>query len=209
MANISKCISEAISSVKTDMESMKEDIIVTIKDNTSKMMKEEMGKLHKVVDSKLKCVGAECKKNAVDIENNTKNLQNLLKNSKRKNIIIFGLEARDAWKERRTQVLELFQTTLEVDCAISDIDFTAKLKKEPNSPILVGFISWNMKREILDKRAKLKDTKIFLDEDYTPEVVEKRKKLKAVVSFGIRRCEKCTSEAKHIVCQWKSVGRNF
>lgn len=47
--------------------------------------------------------------------------------------------------------------------------------------LLVKFVSENKKLEVMSQRNKLKGSKIYMDEDFTKEVVEKRKSLREIM----------------------------
>ncbi|XP_017304277.1 uncharacterized protein LOC108253947, partial [Diaphorina citri] len=71
---------------------------------------------------------------------------------------------------------------MKVTCKNEDIDSIIKLdKKRDDGPILVKFTTIRKKLEILANRKNLSNTNIYVDEDYSKEVVEKRKELKKVL----------------------------
>lgn len=156
-------------------------VIKTVNESTEKIIKKEVDKLKNYFDKAISSVENQCKDNKKSIQKNSTDICQLLKKDKRKNIIIYNFSTASNWKERETAVLELFQKTLQTSCTSKDIDFIVNLRKTQNSPILIGFSTWRMKMEILNNRAKLRGTNISLDEDYTPEVIQKRKELKVTM----------------------------
>lgn len=101
---------------------------------------------------------------------------------KRRNLIVHGLGALQGWKERESAIFNLFQNKMKVTCKNEDIDSIIKLdKKRDDGPILVKFTTIRKKLEILANRKNLSNTNIYVDEDYSKEVVEKRKELKKVL----------------------------
>lgn len=101
---------------------------------------------------------------------------------KRKNLIIYGLGTLKDWKDRDLAVFQLFQDKMGVPCKNEDIDSIIKLDKNKNDgPVLVKFTTFRKKMEILANRRLLKDTDIYINEDYSKEVVEKRKEMKKIM----------------------------
>uniref|UniRef100_A0A8D9E6A4 Uncharacterized protein n=1 Tax=Cacopsylla melanoneura TaxID=428564 RepID=A0A8D9E6A4_9HEMI len=101
---------------------------------------------------------------------------------KRRNLIIYGLGTLRGWRERETAVFSLFEDTMGVSCRNGDVDSILSLNRNrEDGPILVKFTTNRKKLEILLNRKKLKETKIYIDEDFTKEIVQKRKELKVVM----------------------------
>lgn len=101
---------------------------------------------------------------------------------KRKNLIIHGLGTLKSWKEREIAVFNFLQVTMGVQCKNEDIDNIIKLDKTKNDgPILVKFTTTRKKMEILSNRKSLKNTNIYIDEDFSKETVEKRKEMKKIM----------------------------
>lgn len=191
MQNIEKCFQNLmnlqINSIEAKLEATKKDIIATVSASTSKLVKEEIGSLQLKCEEKINSIESVTNKN-------TKDIGKLIKAGKRKNLIIYGLHSSsNNWSDRLEIILSLLRDKMEVNCSRSDIDFTSNLSKKNlvNGPILVGFTTWNKKMEVLRNRVKLKKSKIFLEEDYTEEVIHERIKLKKIMaelkSQGLKR----------------------
>lgn len=166
-------MNQNIATMSENMTIMKNEIINTVNGEISQL-KESFGKTIENIEEKVR-------DNTVTADENSKAVFQLVKKEKRNNIIIYNFPCNGDWKQREASVLSLFQNTLQTSCTTKDIDFIKNLRKTPNSPVLVGLTTWRMKMEILSNRKKLKDSKISLDEDYTPEIVKKRKELKVTM----------------------------
>ncbi|XP_026683613.1 uncharacterized protein LOC113469837 [Diaphorina citri] len=123
------------------------------------------------------------KKNDTDLEEKIKKCEKqLLEEKKRKNLIIHGLGTFQNWKERENAVFQMIREKMGIICNNEDIDAIIKLdKRRDDGPILVKFTTNRKKLDVLFNRKLLKDTSIFIDEDYSKEIVEKRKELKKIM----------------------------
>lgn len=101
---------------------------------------------------------------------------------RRKNIIIKGVQ--DKEKESREETIDItmklvhrigVQITKEIE--IDEIKRIGKYRNDRSRPILLKLTTQNKKAEILGKTRALKGTNIWLEEDYTKEIIEERKKL--------------------------------
>lgn len=99
---------------------------------------------------------------------------------RRKNIIIKGVEEQGEEKQQETEEItkKIIEEKLEVNgIKISEIARLGKKMEGKNRPILVKCETESGKSKIMRKRARLRGTVIFLDDDMPPEVREVRRKL--------------------------------
>lgn len=102
---------------------------------------------------------------------------------RRRNIIIFGLQDKpdESFQDLEHAILRLINNTLELrDFSLLELDFARRLKTQPNGkprPVLLGFTTQRRKIAVLKSRGKLKGTKIYMNEDASPQVREKEKAL--------------------------------
>uniref|UniRef100_A0A8D8Z3K6 Uncharacterized protein n=1 Tax=Cacopsylla melanoneura TaxID=428564 RepID=A0A8D8Z3K6_9HEMI len=168
----------------TEMNQLKDmfnQLSVSIQDSIdSKIQKkveettEEMRVRMKEIENKEETLGHQFKKRD----------DQLIEDRKRRNLIFYGLGSLQTWKERETAVFKVVREKLEVSCRDEDIDEIVKLdRSKDDSPILVKFTTLRKKLEILGNRRKLKDTRIYIDEDFSKEVVEKRKELRKTMKI--------------------------
>lgn len=85
---------------------------------------------------------------------------------------------------------------MKIDCKSSDLDFTKVLGRRDttNGPLLVRFVSYNKKIEILRNRKSLQNTEIYINEDLTKETRDRRKDLKPVLIHFKNQGKKYRSE---------------
>lgn len=126
---------------------------------------------------------------------------NLVRNgfdSKRKNLVMYGVpEVEDETCEKTIgKVLEAVNAIMELKVQRYEIDNCFRLgrrnPKYSGRPVLIKLTSEWRKWEILKRSHMLKGRKLFVDEDYTKEVMEKRKQLIPTM-MNLRK------EKKHVI----------
>lgn len=132
------------------------------------------------IDEKLTPMIKENEKLKQKICNLENEIEYLKKEKKSNNIVIYGLE------ENEKSILELFETVKEIfkrDLNLSveknEVDRLYRLGKNKVEnkyrPVLVSFINGWKKDQIIKNKKSLKG--IYISEDYSKEVIEKRKAL--------------------------------
>lgn len=102
---------------------------------------------------------------------------------RKRNIIIHGLEeeGNSKYLELERQVVKFIKNKIKVDLKEEEIDFLRRIGKkieDKTRPILVGITTFRKKIMILKNKRYLKDTDIYITEDFSPEVLTKRKELR-------------------------------
>ncbi|XP_063618165.1 uncharacterized protein LOC134791063 [Cydia splendana] len=158
--------------LKIEMQKQNEDLKQSVTKNILDKMEE---KLIPIVE--------ENKNLKVRVEKLEKEIEYLKKGGRENNIIVFGLD------EKETSTIELlreFKENLKIDLNINMEDYEinkiyrlGKKNRESNKPrpVLCSFINNWKKMEIIKNKKHLK--KIHVSEDYSKEVLEKRKTLQA------------------------------
>lgn len=108
----------------------------------------------------------------------------------KKNVIVFGLKEQEheSSKDLQNKLIQIVTRHLRVDFIERDVDYITRIgkKKEPFStpsharPVLVRLVSMNKKLEILKNKNRLRRSSlpdVRIEEDFPPEVREKRKAL--------------------------------
>lgn len=104
----------------------------------------------------------------------------LERETKRKNIIIRGVEdkeneSRDETTKVSAQIVQKLGVTINKEVDIDEAKRIGKYKADGQRPIVLKLTTGTKKAEILRNSKGLKGSKIWLDEDYTKEVQEERK----------------------------------
>ena len=115
------------------------------------------------------------------IENQEIRLDNLEKDVKRRNVIIYGVsdDKHERYEAREEKVIEILRG-IGSSVTIENVDSTNRLgifKDNNNRPILVRFITERAKKMVLSKAKNLKGKDIWINEDYTTKIQHERKLL--------------------------------
>ncbi|KAJ8982402.1 hypothetical protein NQ317_017204 [Molorchus minor] len=117
----------------------------------------------------------------ISLENENLLLKNkveeLDRNSRQKNIIIFGLNKKTD-EIAPEYICQELKTLLDVNVTASSISNIYSLGKAENSPIKVELVSYMKKREILQHCYRLKGTNITIAHDLTPQQREEHRVLR-------------------------------
>ncbi|XP_013148025.1 PREDICTED: uncharacterized protein LOC106110673 [Papilio polytes] len=132
------------------------------------------------MDEKIKPIIEENKDLKKKILNLEKEMENLKRDKKQNNIIIFGLkEEEESTSGLIQKVKKLFIEELNLNLSDFEINNMYRIGRislngKPR-PVLLSFVNLWKKNEVLKVRKHLKD--IYITEDYSKEVLEKRKLL--------------------------------
>ncbi|GFS11073.1 SH3 domain protein [Elysia marginata] len=127
---------------------------------------------------KLKRESYEMKASLNDMENK---LHDMEARARRNNLIFHGLgkeKEQENWKDTEALVRKLISEKLEIDDSTIKIERAHRIHNSNGpGPIIVKFLDFNDKENILRAHGHLKKTNIFINEDYTARVRQTRKKL--------------------------------
>lgn len=135
------------------------------------------------IDDKLFPIMEENKNLKNKVEKLEKEIENLKRTEKTNNIIVFGLEENEKSSYELIQKLKVtFNLDLNIKMEEHDINKIYRLgnrKRESNKPrpVLCSFTNNWKKAEIIKSKKNLKT--IYISEDYSKEVLERRKELQA------------------------------
>lgn len=147
-----------------------------LKDSITKNIMEQM-------EEKLNPIVEENKNLKIKVEKLEKEIEYLKRENKNNNIIVFGLEEKESsYLELLKTVKGIFNSDLNInveECEINKIHRIGRNYREGSKPrpVLCSFVNNWKKNEIIKNKKNLK--KIYISEDYTKEVLEKRKALQA------------------------------
>lgn len=116
------------------------------------------------------------------IEKNSTRINQLDREKREHNIIIYNLEGdkQETWEDLQLKVLTLVETKLGITCRNEEFARVKRIGQHTSGrirPILIKFLRYNMKLVVLKNKTKLKGTQIKIDEDYPPDVQERRRTL--------------------------------
>lgn len=124
--------------------------------------------------------------------------------SRRSNLLFYGLPASP--NETPDQCEKVVRDLLETKMGLSNIGMERvhRLNNKPNSPAVVCFSSYKTKVKILkEKKEKLKDSDVFIGEDFSSNVREIRKKLLVHLKEAKKENKKASLVFDHLVIEGK------
>ena len=131
-----------------------------------------------VFDKKIKDTEDKHKKFVNEIKEKLREIED---RSRRNNLRIDGMKenAYESWEDCERKVKQLFGETLQVkDVMIERAHRSGKVAKgEKPRTIVLKLLNYKDKEKILKQAKKLKGTDVFINEDYSRETVEIRKRL--------------------------------
>uniref|UniRef100_T1I8Y1 Endonuclease-reverse transcriptase n=1 Tax=Rhodnius prolixus TaxID=13249 RepID=T1I8Y1_RHOPR len=107
-------------------------------------------------------------------------LWGLRRENKANNLILYNVpNINDSTsQELETKIMIFLQKDLKANVSLQDIDQIRKIgRKEAQRPVLVRFVAYRKKMEVLKLSGNLKGTKISISQDYLYEVRQVRKQL--------------------------------
>lgn len=149
---------------------------VELKESITKSITDKM-------EEKLNPIVEENKVLKIKVEKLEKELEYLKREQRNNNIIAFGLEEKETSTSQLLQKLkEVFKNDLDINIESHEINKIYRIgnkNRENNKPrpVLCSFINNWKKNEIIKNKKNLKE--IYVTEDYSKEVLEKRKALQA------------------------------
>lgn len=109
-------------------------------------------------------------------------IESLDREMRRKNLIIKGVrdkdeENREGAKEETEKILQKIGVNINMATEIDEIKRLGKYREGRQRPILIRLTTGNGKMRILQKSKELKGTNVWIEEDYTKETQEERRRL--------------------------------
>lgn len=150
---------------KQEMIEMKEDIKNTINNNINEKFK-SLELKHESIETKL--------------EEQTKKINILERQIRRKNLVLFGVEETEkSYEELEKVISTIINTYCKVSCDNNNIEAVRRLGKkgEKPRPVVITFTTMGLKIKIQTNKKFLQNTHYYLKEDYPLEVLNKRREL--------------------------------
>lgn len=126
------------------------------------------------------------------LEHQEKRLHFLEKQSRQRNIVIFGLaevETDTSYANLEKTVLSFINQYFSLRLECRDLQETRRIGKkgEHPRPITVTFTSLGTKIEVFKQRTVLKDTAYYIKDDFPKHILEKRKKLQEQLKIEMEK----------------------
>lgn len=166
-----------------DLESIQQ-LLNNLRLNLKNDIKEEINDLKTTFEIKFELIDKNYAEVSNKLEEQTRKLDYLDKEIKKRNLIIYGLIDNEVSHQNlEEKIMHLFNEILNVATKCEELDFIRRIGKRevPNRPILVGLTTLRKKILLLKQTTKLSKTGISIAEDFTKETLEKRKMLLPVM----------------------------
>lgn len=111
-----------------------------------------------------------------------RDIESLDRELRRKNLVIKGVndkedEKREETKEETEKILQKIGVNIDMKTEIDEIKRLGRYKEGRQRPILMKLTTGNSKMRVLQKTKELKGTNVWIEEDYTKETQEERRRL--------------------------------
>lgn len=162
---ILKTIQNDLNSQKQDMRKMEQNITQSINSNINEKFTQLESKTAELENK---------------IEKQQESIDILEKLVRKKNIVLFGVdETEHSYSGLVKLVLDILVRNMNIDCHRGEIEEVRRLgrKSDKMRPIIVTLTTVGRKIEILKNKKSLDGSSVYLKEDYSQKVLEKRKQL--------------------------------
>lgn len=152
----------------------------TIVQSADKVTEQVTKNINETLEEKFKAIDEKYENLKEKLDNQEKRLYFLEKQSKQRNIVIFGLmETETSYANLEKNVLSFINQYFSAGLDRRDIQETRRIGKkgERPRPISVTFTTLGTKIKIFKQRRVLKDTSYYIKEDFPQQVLEKRREL--------------------------------
>lgn len=129
------------------------------------------------------------------VEKQDKRIESLEKEARKKNLVLKGVMDEEA--EGQGELLEKIALVMnnvgvewEKERDLEDYTRLGKYREDGTRPILVKLNKYNKKIEVLKQAKNLKNSEIWINEDFTKEVQEERRKLVPIMKEARRKGQK-------------------
>lgn len=108
-------------------------------------------------------------------------LQDLEDRSRRNNVVLYGIpDERETWDQTEKKAVSVLSAALGSELSPNEIERAHRIGSFSPSkcrPVIIRFLSFKVKNQMLALRSKLKESNISISEDYSPATREVRRKL--------------------------------
>lgn len=141
--------------------------------------------INKHIDQKFNELEQEHRKLELQVQEQERRIDQLERQSKRKNVVLFGVEETELNYQHLVDiVLNIFNKDIKILCEISEIEFIKRIGRKGTNPrpISVTLSTLGKKIVLLQSKKNLDITNYYLKEDFPPKVLQIRKTLQEEVA---------------------------
>lgn len=180
-------------------------------DESNALTKKQFEETNENIDKKLKPIVSRIVEIEKKVDINTKRTDEWEKAKRKRNIIIFGMEQEkeENYITLEEKVRNMLREKMDITVLSTEVDSIKRIGKDPNKrPIFMALTTWRKKMEIITNGKKLKNTGIFISEDYPPEVQKIRKELAVVLKEHRKNGKKAYIKYDKIVIVGENNGED-
>lgn len=166
----------ALHKIQSEMDEQKHVILKS----AEKVTEQVTLNINYVLEEKFKLLDEKYENLKIKIENQEKRLYFIEKQSRKNNIVLFGLkETETSYSNFESNILNFVKDYFSQELDRRDIKEVKRIGKkgEKSRPIIITFSTLGIKIDIFRQRNMLKDSGYYITEDYPQNILEKRKKL--------------------------------
>lgn len=165
-------VMKVLQSIQHDLAQQKQDM---------KDMEENIKKaINQNIDEKFNHIEMKTSQLEQKIEDQQKTIDFLDRQMRKKNIIFFGVpESEKNYEDLLEIILDIINKKMDIKCLKWEIETVLRLGKKNDKlrPVLITISTTSRKLQLLKNMKKLENTGMYIKEDYTPAVLQKRKEL--------------------------------
>lgn len=163
---------KVLQSIQEDMAQQKQDMR-----NMEENIKEA---INKKIDEKFTQIENKTYQLEQKIEHQQRSIDFLDKQLRMKNLVFFGVnETEKYYDDLHNMILDIIHTKMNIRCQTWEIATVSRKGKRDGRtrPVIVTLTTTSRKLELLRNKKTLNDTGIYIKEDFSPAVIQKRKEL--------------------------------
>lgn len=157
----------------------------TVNDDFKNMLLDFKNDLIQIIDNKLERLVSDQINLKTRIEDQERKIRFLDTEVRKRNLIFFGIiENEQTYEQLEILITDIIKNIMKVQIEVSDIDFLKRIGKRAGDnvrPILLGLVSFRKKMEIIKSKRFLADCDFMVREDFSTEVLNRRKELQPEV----------------------------
>lgn len=168
-----------------------------------KNMKDEISNpIIEIINTKFKEIMSKNEQLEEIIHDQQEKIENLEKQVRMKNIVLFGFEENEkSYEDLEKTIIKFFHDYLQIECATYDIESATRLGRKGDKirPIKISFSKLSTKIKILKNKKKLEKTSYYIKQDFSPQIIEKRKELQKEVDVARKQGKNAVLRSDKIV----------
>lgn len=194
-----KQIQKDMAEQRHDMDKMQENIL------------EQIQQINVSISEKFNCIQSK----TLELENRLEEQQNLIdkldQQLRRKNIVFFGVpETERSYKELEKIILSIINNNMDLSYGDIHIESVRRMGKRGSTvrPVSVTMSTQGQKIELLKNKHKLSETTIYIKEEFSQKILQKRKELQEEIRNRREQGEKVALRYDKIITLNSNNNRN-